>query len=307
MAKIHKEVEKFAEENLISIYQACGAVIQKEYYIHNRKIADIGQKMLMEGEESVNKVVELNSEDGLYLVTRLTLGKGKFQALKVHWKTKGVVLPTYQDISRLRKSIFPKFEYYKNPAGNTIGLTLDLSDAIKKHLMRGLQFWKLPVMDKKVYYVKVQAGFDGRGDEKQYNLIKESSIDTSHALGAAFYIIGIYEEPDQRTSLPDFGFSDESDEEVGEIDLDAIQKPLGFKKVGKPIWKEETLSSTNAARPAFLLFCQESEVEVKKMIQRYLEPQIKEATEGCVLERVHDGVSQEFRVIIEVKAIDNKA
>ena len=191
-----RQVRDFAETNGISLAQAVGYLLHRQYWSRgSRDLARLGAALFSESSPSL--VSEVPPLTCLWLASRNNLSRGRYTGLRLQL-LKHVRLQPYAFLSELRMSLCPPL--YPWPADCEAnlqrGVYADLGEAILTVVRRMIEF------DSKLLpscshgegqtcanvVATIHISGDGRGDEKQYSQRSQITLDTSHALSFVFSI-----------------------------------------------------------------------------------------------------------------------
>ena len=196
---IMEEVRRFAEGNQISVAQAAGYILHRQYWTVNRALAELGGE-LFRGEGNITTVSEVPTLTCLWVQARNNIGRAKFTNIRLQL-LRHVKLQPYGLLSELRRAICPALHPW--PPGSDLadqrGVYANLGTAVKQVLHRMVQYgghsW-LPSCSKDGgqcanLVATIHCSGDGRGDEKQYGQRSQAEMDTSHVMSFVFSVPSI--------------------------------------------------------------------------------------------------------------------
>ena len=201
--KSYDAVKEDAQKQGVSTTQLLALHMYRENYNTNRDLAILSYKIYKK--EDLKKPKFVDPERALHLSERLKLGRGRYTDLKILMKN-FVTLPTYAEVSLLRRAYSPKLKPFFNQDNQVVGICSDMKESLQCHIQRMIQSGDIGSWIDNVetsLLVKVTVGMDGRGKEKEYKQRCQVSISTTHSFSITYFISDIAEIPNAKNGCVD--------------------------------------------------------------------------------------------------------
>ena len=235
-------LKEAAEIQKVELYQYAGYLIQRDNYQKNRKLAKIGTE-LFTGNLDVLIKPNVSLEECFHILVRNKLDRVKYTNLcsVMH---KHVSMIPYYLLSRHKMEICPPLYPYPPGASQEAmtGTFCKLEEALVSQMLRLIRFEGDFLEDLETSCcLKIVAGMDNAGDEKEYQQRSQVQLNTSHVENGSFLLASIHKEievVETRQEVYFFhGFEDETSKELNiklhsfldtlENELEAGERELG--------------------------------------------------------------------------------
>lgn len=178
------ELRQFAEQNGITVAQAAGYLIYRDYWQSDKETASIGAA-LFKAKSKPSVLAEVPTLTCLWLASRNNLGRIRYTNIRLQL-LKHVKLQPYNHLSELRMALCPSLHPWpmESSSGTEVqrGVYANLGEAVRCVLLRMIQYgshqWfpsccSLSNRNCANLVATVHISGDGRGDEKIYSQVSQ--------------------------------------------------------------------------------------------------------------------------------------
>ena len=131
--KSYDAVKEDAQKQGVSTTQLLALHMYRENYNTNRDLAILSYKIYKKEDHKKPKFVD--PKRALHLSERLKLGRGRYTDLKILMKN-FVTLPTYAEVSLLRRAYSPKLKPFFNQDNQVVGICSDMKESLQCHIQK---------------------------------------------------------------------------------------------------------------------------------------------------------------------------
>ena len=129
--KSYDAVKEDAQKQGVSTTQLLALHMYRENYNTNRDLAILSYKIYKK--EDLKKPKFVDPERALHLSERLKLGRGRYTDLKILMKN-FVTLPTYAEVSLLRREYCPKLKPFIKQKNLVVGICSSIKESLQCHI-----------------------------------------------------------------------------------------------------------------------------------------------------------------------------
>jgi hypothetical protein len=272
-------------------------LIYRNNYVTRRPLAIQMLNLFKTGAMSFNKVA---IEKALNILERRRLTKEGYRQTRRLLKPDGVKLPTYEELSRLRRLITPPLRPYYHETGLEVGVCTSLDASLALTVRRMIQAGQggFLAAASSSLVAAVTIGTDGAGGQREHRQKAGIGISSSHSLSSLYqltevseletkadYCIDMFRDPDHKPAqclwCPGSIRPVESEELQGDNyggPKFTVQRPLNYQETGPVLWVERQISSPRSARPLLVALVREKRATVEEFICQYQEHEVRKLT-----------------------------
>jgi hypothetical protein len=272
-------------------------LIYRNNYVTRRTLAVQMLNLFKTGAMTFNKVA---IEKALNILERRRLTKEGYRQTRRLLKPDGVKLPTYEELSRLRRLITPPLRPYYHETGLEVGVCTSLNASLALTVRRMIQAGQggFLAAASSSLVAAVTIGTDGAGGQREHRQKAGIGISSSHSLSSLYqltevseletkadYCIDMFRDPDHKPAqclwCPGSIRPVESEGLQGDNyggPKFALQRPLNYQETGPVLWVERQISSPRSARPLLVALVREKRATVQEFICQYQEHEVRKLT-----------------------------
>jgi hypothetical protein len=278
-------------------------LIYRNNYVTRRTLALQMLNLFKTGAMTFNKVA---IEKALNILERRRLTKEGYRQTRRLLKPDGVKLPTYEELSRLRRLITPPLRPYYHETGLEVGVCTSLNASLAMTVRRMIQAGQggFLAAASSSLVAAVTIGTDGAGGQREHRQKAGIGISSSHSLSSLYqvteiseletkadYCIDMFRDPDHKPAECLWCPSSVRPVEFEEVDMvvglqgntnggpkSALQRPVNFQETGPVLWVERQISSPRSARPLLVALVREKRDTVEEFVKQYQEHEVRKLT-----------------------------